>query len=180
MGDPAIDDEVCESCGCEIKDAPLDGSRCVPVCSISLIELLMLGTLLGLLAATTIPQLLHARETAQQKSLHETLAAVRCQIEHFQEHHQGRLPAQGTDSEDEFVAQLCGRTMISGHVETNARFGPYLLGEFPPNPCSGNSGVLVVAGPLQTAQLQTDRNLGWAYSSTTGDFRAILGASTVD
>lgn len=153
---------------------PQNDVRPTAVWCISLIEALMLCTLLGLLAATLVPQLLTAQEDARQESLQETLDAVRTQIALYQKHHQGRLPAQNSESASEFMAQLCGRTEISGRVEANGRFGPYLLGVFPSNPCSQKSGVLVVTGSLQPHHWNGEGSHGWAYNSTTGEFRASL------
>ncbi|MHC4877714.1 MAG: hypothetical protein ACYTGL_14555 [Planctomycetota bacterium] len=174
MGNPtaSVIDDVSREPGSGIRELRRRADQPTMIWGISPIESLMLVTLLGLLVATLFPELLRTQVAAQQKSVQTTVEAVRRQIAHFREHHQGRLPAQGTDSAEQFVDQLFRRTTISGRVAADGRFGPYLLGEFPMNPYVRSSVVLVVAGPLEQRHWQGESDHGWAYSSTTGEFRA--------
>ncbi len=174
MGNPTANviDHINRESGSGVKELERRASQPATVWGISLAEVLMLVTLLGLLLAMLLPELLRTQDEARQKTIQSTVHAVRRQITRFREHHQGRLPAQGTNSEQQFVGQLFERTAISGRIEVEGRFGPYLLGEFPTNPYSRSSTVLVVAGSLTREHFLGDGTHGWAYSSTTGEFRA--------
>jgi len=146
----------------------------------SLIELMIVLTLLGMVCATVIPRLLEASAGAQQKAVLDDLHMFRRQIEQFRTDHAGLLPAQGTNSEAALIAQLTHRTTSAGQVDARGPHGPYLLGDLPSNPYTHSSTVLVVPGPLLEHHFNNPTGHGWAYSSTTGEFRACAGDTVID
>lgn len=133
-------------------------------------EFLVVAVLLVLLAALVVPDVCSAREAAQRRSLDRILVSVRRQIDHFARDHQGRLPAQGSPVESQFIDQLFRRTTIDGNVDVNGRFGPYLLGTFPANPCNGSARVLVSDNVPRDGCHRGDSAYGWIYSPRTGNF----------
>ena len=145
----------------------------------TLIELLIVLALLGILAATFVPRFTAAHQDARRAAVAQDLDMFQRLIGLYREHHNGHLPAEGTDSEETFLKQLRGRTTVTGAVAPNGKYGPYLTGNIPPNPYGGASTVLVVAGPLQPHQCDGNGQHGWTYSSTTGELRANLGGSPV-
>lgn len=152
------------------------------------IELLMAITLLGIVVATLVPQMLSTSEQSRQNSLLLRLHLVRGQIEQFRDSHQGHLPAEGRNSTAEFlddVASLAGNseaTQSSPSVPDTAPAPtrtPEI--EFPPvNPYSLQSDILVIPDRLRRHHYSGNGRHGWAYSSTTGEFRANLSPQTTD
>ena len=138
----------------------------------TLIELMISLALLGILAATLVPRFLSAHQDARQAAVVQDLEMFQRLIALYREHHNGHLPAQGTDSEETFLKQLRGRTTVTGTVAPDGKYGPYLNGNMPANPYGGASTVLVIAGPIQSHQFDGSGTHGWVYSSTTGEVRA--------
>jgi general secretion pathway protein G len=139
---------------------------------ISFIEFAMIAAALSSCAMTLAPELAAATRTAREHALQCDLEMFRRQIEQYQKDHGERLPAVGTNSESTFVAQLTSRSDEHGETSPRGHFGPYILGELPPNPFNGKRRVLVVAGPLNYEHTAGGGNHGWAFSSTTGEFAA--------
>ncbi len=146
----------------------------------TMIELLMVLALLGILAATFVPKFLAAHHDARQAAVVQDLAMFQRLIALYREHHNGHLPAQGTDSEETFLKQLRGRTTVTGNLAPDGKYGPYLKGDMPANPYGGASTVLVIAGPIQPQQCDGNGKHGWVYSSTTGEVRANLRGAVVE
>lgn len=140
----------------------------------TVIEVLIVTALLALLAGIVLPELRAAGQQARCQAVQRDLASFRKQIALYREHHDGRWPAQGTESGDLFAAQLGRRTTHTGTVTDDGRYGPYLFGPLPENPWTFSSRVLVVAGPLRDEHCDGRGSHGWAYSSTTGDIRASI------
>lgn len=144
------------------------------VSGFSPIELLMSLTLLGILAATLVPQMLSSSEEARQTALLHRLHLVRGQIENFRSVHDGRLPGEGRNSAEAFLLDL---TSVADARSEAARKQV----EMPPlNPYTQQSGILVIPDRLQKRHYSGEGNHGWAYSSTTGEFRANLSPQTKD
>lgn len=139
---------------------------------ISFIEFALIAAALSTCAMALAPELAAATRTAREQAVEQDLAMFRRQIEQYKKDHGERLPAVGTNSESTFVAQLTGRSDEHGETSPRGHFGPYLLGELPPNPFNGKRRVLVVPGPLKNEHTRGDGNHGWAFSSMTGEIAA--------
>lgn len=152
------------------------------------IELLMAITLLAIVVATLVPQMLSASEQSKQNSLLLRLHLVRGRISQFRDSHQGHLPAEGRNSAAEFLADLA---RLAGTSETN-EFSRSTFDtapaptrtpeiELPPvNPYTQQSDILVIPDRLRPHHFSGNGRHGWAYSSTTGEFRANLSPQTTD
>jgi prepilin-type N-terminal cleavage/methylation domain-containing protein len=147
----------------------------------TLVEVLIVVVILGILAATVLPQFTSATEDAKESALKQNLQQIRSQIDLYRFQHNGKVPAQGsTLQSDLYMAMLC-TTDATGSPDPAAKlspfnpgagpFGPYLLGQFPPNPFNGLNSVII-----QDTK-DTSGNYGWWYSSKTGEIRACLATS---
>lgn len=150
------------------------------------IELMMSIALLGIVAATLVPQMLSANEETRQHDLLQRLHLVRRQIEQFRSARDGRLPAAGQNSAREFLLDLTGVADDSIYVASEGKARDHQRTnqsnhEIPPlNPYTQQSAILVVPDRLQVRHYSGKGRHGWAYSSTTGEFRANLSPQTKD
>ena len=150
------------------------------------IELLMSITLLGIVAATLVPQMLSANEETRQHELLQRLHLVRRQIEQFRSTNDGRLPAAGQNSAAQFLLDLTGVAddsigIASSRKTPNHQRTNKPSHEIPPlNPYTQRSAILVIPDRLQARHYSGQGRHGWAYSSTTGEFRANLSSQTKD
>tara|TARA_R110002072_G_scaffold303099_1_gene493553 strand:- start:307899 stop:308462 length:564 start_codon:yes stop_codon:yes gene_type:complete len=150
------------------------------------IELLMACTLLAIVVATLVPQMLSASEQSKQTSLLRRLHLVRERIEQFRDSHRGQLPAEGRNSTAEFLADLA---RLAGTSDSN-KFGRSVSDaastnqpeiEIPPtNPYTQRSDILVIPDRLKPHHFSGNGHHGWAYSSSTGEFRANLSPQITD
>ncbi len=145
----------------------------------TLLEVLIVGTLLMLLAATFVPEFTAAHEDARCAAVVEDLTMLRKQIDLYRHQHDGRVPGYATTSEEVFLKQLRRRTDQTGVVSSNGKYGPYLSGEMPRSPFKDSSKVLVVLGPLKAQHADGQGDHGWAYSASTGEIRANVSVSVI-
>jgi len=146
----------------------------------TLVEVLIVVVILGILAATVLPQFTSATEDAKESALKQNLQQIRSQIDLYRFQHNGTVPAQASVVEAELLAALLltseadgstDGTMTSGNFDVGSKsFGPYLLGQFPPNPFNGKNSIILTNGPPQNVS----GSFGWWYNSATGEIRACL------
>lgn len=143
----------------------------------TLVEVLIVVVILGILAATVLPQFTSATEDAKESALKQNLQQIRSQIDLYKFQHNGSNPP-GAAAADFYKAMLC-TTDVNGTTDgtvTGAAaatlgtkaFGPYLLGQFPPNPYTGKNTVSIAATK------PVDEATGWWYNATTGEVRPNL------
>lgn len=137
----------------------------------TLVEVLIVVVILGILAATVLPQFTQASKDAKETSLVQNLQMIRHQVSMYKFQHEGTLPAQGTTSAQALEDQLTKKTAIDGAVDANGAFGPYVLGQLPANPFNNLRSVTVKNGALAAADFDGSTAVGWVYSSTTGELR---------
>ena len=120
----------------------------------SLVELVMVVTILGVLAAIAVPRMTSAATNAAGTALQATLANVRKAIDvYYAEHdrYPGYDHVTGNPNDDAFVDQLLMYTDAGG--KTNATYGhpfiygPYLRSPFPKSPVNDLNTVGVKADP---------------------------------
>jgi general secretion pathway protein G len=164
-----------ETSGSKAADASVSASGFTPI------ELLMATTLLGIVIATLVPQMLSTSEEARRNTLLLRLHSVRGQINQFRQDHNDRFPAEGRNSAEEFVRELTASTNRTDSRFPAGRTVPDPHGKIPPvNPYTQKSEVLVVPGRLKDHHYSGSGRHGWAYSSTTGEFRSNLSPNVTD
>ena len=141
----------------------------------SLVELVIVVTIIGVLASIAVPRLSGAATGANSAALQATLAAVRKAIDmYYAEHgsYPGYDPSTQIPGGDWFIQQL---TMYSDDEgNTNASFsatyknGPYLRKPFPTNPTNDLTTVLVKATP--SAPDPAAGSYGWVAVLSHGYF----------
>ena len=142
----------------------------------SLVELVMVVTIIGIVAAIAVPRLASASGTASANALRATLANVRKAIDvYFAEHGSfpGYLPGTTTPDGTRFAQQLLEYTDETGASNTTYGypyvFGPYLRAPFAKNPTNNLSTVTVKANPSDPDP--ADGSVGWVAVLSTGDFQ---------
>lgn len=143
----------------------------------TLVEVLIVVVILGILAATAIPQFSSANHDSQESALRQNLQTLRSQIELYKFQHGGAYPGSGTPT---FEEQMLKSTKDDGTVGTIGQYayGPYLVGSVPVNPYNGKRGLKVVTADLSTitpGSAQVDEGgaeAGWIYNKSTGQIKA--------
>lgn len=130
----------------------------------TLVEVLIVVVILGILAATVLPQFASTSDEAQESAVIQSLQTLRSQIQLYRFQHEGLLPEK-----DELPGQLISATKIDGTVDAAGDFGPYIIGQLPPNPFNGKRDVLYKDAALTVDDV--DNATGWIYSTKTGDLK---------
>lgn len=128
----------------------------------TLVELMIVVSLLGILAALVVPQFSSNASEARESALGTNLAAVRKQIELYRYHHQGQLPAFEGETSDDFVRRLTAKTDVDGNP--GGDFGPYFQ-RMPPNPFNSLTTVRIGGEPAGA------NSHGWRFDPQTGHFQ---------
>jgi general secretion pathway protein G len=129
----------------------------------TLVEVLVIVTIIGVLAAIVVPQYESGTKEAKLACLRSNLHAIRKQIELYKIHHNGVLPAVVGDAGDEFTRRMTEKTDGSGAAGT--QYGPYLE-RMPVNEFN-NRGTVRVGGAAAGAN--TD---GWRFDPSSNEFQA--------
>lgn len=141
----------------------------------SLVELVIVVTIIGVLASIAVPRLSGAAKGANSAGLQATLACVRKGIDmYYAEHgsYPGYDPSAKTPSGDWFIKQLTMYTDNDGNTNvsfsTTFPYGPYLRKPFPTNPTNDLDTVLVK--PTPGAPDPADGSYGWVAVLSHGYF----------
>ena len=152
----------------------------------TLIEVLIVVVILGILAATVLPQFTSSSANAKESALRADLSQLRSQIGLYRFQHDGVYP-NGTA--DNVVKQLTLASDIGGNTAVVGTagypYGPYLMGQLPTNPFNGGNGILVKATDVTTtdvdpAAMQGSAKVGWIYSTLTGRIIANSSGNAAD
>ncbi|WP_339734536.1 prepilin-type N-terminal cleavage/methylation domain-containing protein [uncultured Gimesia sp.] len=143
----------------------------------TLVEVLIVVVILGILAATVLPQFTSTNDDAKESVLVQDLQTLRGQIQLFKFQHNGKYPADGSSDTDDFRDALLlssDKDGSTGAVGSKA-FGPYLIGNIPPNPYTGGRGIMIVSDVPGTETDETakdgDEIVGWIYDPATGQIK---------
>jgi type II secretory pathway pseudopilin PulG len=137
----------------------------------SLLELLVVITFMGLVAAVVIPRMCEGSTGTSDAGLNADLAILRNALDMYACEHSGTYPATAS-----FEAQITQYTDASGAPNPTRTatyvFGPYLQ-QIPTLPVGARKGNTAVAAAY-------GGNAGWKYDSTTGDIRANTADADTD
>jgi general secretion pathway protein G len=128
---------------------------------LTLVEVLIVITVLGIIASVVVPQLTSAGTTDKIGDLKTNLRVIRDRLETYRLQHMNNYPT----SPDTFDDQMTKASRADGTTSSiNAQgynLGPYLL-SIPNNPFTNANTI--GSGPVGTS--------AWYYDSKTGHFRA--------
>jgi len=134
----------------------------------TLIEVLVVVTLLGILAAMVIPQFVSATDETRENSVKMNLHRIRTQIDLYTQQHDGNRPTLAN-----FEAQMTQMSNVDGLTggtrNTGYKFGPYMM-DVPKNIRS--SGNTVGNGAVGSSD--------WYYDEESGVFRANDSAASAE
>lgn len=144
----------------------------------TLVEVLIVVVILGILAATVLPQFTTANDDAKESALVQDLQTLRSQIELFKFQHSNSYPAAGSTNPTDFENAMLLSSSVDGTTGPvgTLPLGPYIVGQIPPNPFNGLRTVTVVNS---AALPSSDGTTGWIYSSLTGRIKANIDTTTM-
>ncbi len=116
----------------------------------TLVELVIVISVLGILAALVIPKFTDASTTAQTSSVQNTLRSARIALERYKLDHNDAYPAIG----DMWTA-MTGRTDQDGTINASGDFGPYIK-SVPINPFTNSSTVVAFGAGAATDGFEYD------------------------
>jgi len=145
----------------------------------TLAEVLIVVVILGILAATVLPQFTSANNDAKESALVQDLQTFRSQFELFEFQHEGKAPAVVNDTFTNHMLKSSDVKGVTGAPGTKA-FGPYFVGQLPPNPFTGARDVKVIDSgidafePDEAATGEGNQKAGWIYSKGEGRLKANI------
>jgi general secretion pathway protein G len=133
----------------------------------TLVEILIVVVIMGILAATIIPQFNASTQDASINTAIFNLQTLRSQVELYKANHLGSVPTALSNLT--LRSDASGATTTDVTAATTYPFGPYLA-SIPNNPINNTSGWATTASSSFTtgATAATPGTNGWLYNSTTG------------
>ena len=135
----------------------------------SLIELVIVITILGIIAGIALTRMSRGTEGAASSALAEDLGVLRKAVDLYQGEHDGLYP---TDPANQLTKYTDGFGNVSPTQDTAHTLGPYLR-SVPSLPVGAARGSLGI-GSAGSA------GIGWVYDSSSGNISANTTASEVD
>lgn len=152
----------------------------------TLVEVLIVVVILGILAATVLPQFTAASDDAKESALRQDLQLLRGQIQMYRFQHDGAFPG---DTSTEVADKLTKASNLAGATATPGTagypYGPYLVGQLPPNPFNGGRAIRVITGSVASAVVDEaeavgTEKVGWIYSKDLGEVKANTTGMAAD
>jgi general secretion pathway protein G len=143
----------------------------------TLVELILVITILGILAALVIPTFQGNIATAKESAAKSDLMTIRTQIELYKLQHNQYPPGyvNGADAPIATVSlQLIGTTTVTGQTSPSTiptdpfLYGPYLK-KIPKNPFNELSTIEYVAEATAFAAAANGTSSGWLYKKETAE-----------
>ena len=144
----------------------------------TLIEVILVVTILGILAALVLPTFSDHATGARESAAKSNLMTIRSQIELYKLQHNG-IPPGYVDGAGAPVAtvelQFVGTSMVGGAPSPSTvpvglfLYGPYLK-KIPKNPFNGLSTLAYVAQATAFSAAVNGTSSGWLYKKETGEF----------
>jgi len=134
----------------------------------TLVEILIVITMLAILAAMILPRMVGAQEEARESAIETDVQMMRRQILVYSAQHIGKGPhldASGNFDPNNLPDRLTGKTDMDGTINPSGKCGPYMQ-EWPTNPYSSSA----VAGKISfgtNAAPPRNGTTGWYYNTDT-------------
>jgi general secretion pathway protein G len=123
----------------------------------TLVEILIVVTILAILAAIVVPHFTSAAEESKLSNLMTNLQLIRTQLEMYRMEHEETF--FGNRYPTNINAQLTGKTDADGTLNASGAYGPYMH-IFPANP--------FLDDPAMAVKTRGKPGEGWSYSGMTG------------
>ena len=145
----------------------------------TLVEILIVVTILGILAAVVLPTLQGHTVSARESAVKDSLRTMRTQIEFYKMEHDGVPPGyvNGEGVPESFLLlHFTGTTMVTGHASPNKvptapfLYGPYIR-KLPENPYNNLSTIIYVAEATAFSDAVDGTSSGWLYKKETAEFK---------
>ncbi len=130
----------------------------------TLIELMIIVTIIGILAAIVIPTFSNANDTAKGSSVASQLNTVKKSLVMYNTDHDGQYPTDAQLITNQWQV-LTNTTDINGDV-TGSDYGPYF--QKPPFNAFKDSSIVAA-----------DNSAAWQYTSSTGTILAVVPAQVI-
>lgn len=143
----------------------------------TLVELIIVITILGIMAAIVIPTFQGNVATAKESASKTNLMTIRTQLELYKLQHNGYPPGyvNGAGAPVATVQlQLIGTTTVTGQASPSTvpsapfLYGPYLK-KIPQNPYNKLSTIVYVADATAFSAAVDGTSSGWLYKKETGE-----------
>jgi len=163
------------------EGCPAGGRTAAPCRRVAytLVEVLIVVTLLSIVAMAVIPEFVSASEDAREAAVLTDLGVCRRQIQLYTLHHGGRAPHVdefGSKDTANFIARLTERTDPDGKLNATGVCGPYIL-EWPVNPYCDSEAVGKQIKFAKPALPALDGASGWYYSTETALLHSNCGVN---
>ncbi len=145
----------------------------------TLVEILIVVTILGILAAVVLPTLQGHTVSARESVVKDCLRTMRTQIEFYKMDHDGVPPGyvNGEGVPESFLPlHFTGTTTVTGQASPNKvptapfLYGPYVK-KLPENPYNKLSTIIYVAEATAFSDAVDGTSSGWLYKKETADFK---------
>ncbi|OHB80735.1 MAG: hypothetical protein A2Z25_02935 [Planctomycetes bacterium RBG_16_55_9] len=145
----------------------------------SLVEIILVVTILGILAAIVLPSFQNHAANAKESAVKSNLMTIRSQLEVYKLQHSGLPPGYVGGAEAPMatlVLQLTATSTVTGAVSASTvpadpyLYGPYLK-KIPENPYNGLSTIAYVGGGTEFSAAADGTSSGWLYKRETAEFR---------
>jgi len=158
----------------------------------TLVEVLIVVTILGILAAVLLPTIPSMKRSASETALKQVLVQIRIAIQRYSFAHKGVYPSQVTDGSNSagsvqcFARQLRMRTNADGIVlsqsSTEKGCGPFLHSTIPHCPVGmlQRKNTINIVSEDGRIHADTSPQHAWKYNSRTGEFICNSNALCVD
>ena len=143
----------------------------------TLVELMIVVTILGILAAIVLPEFQGHAAESKESAVKSSLHSVRCQIELYKMQHNslnpgyiGAAPSPMANFYNQFIgtSQVSGLARSSKSTDSTYLFGPYLM-QMPKNPFNNLNTVTIVTDG--TTEFSANDASGWLYEKTAGTLK---------
>jgi len=145
----------------------------------TLVELMIVVTILGILAAIVLPEFQGHAAESKESAIKSSLHTVRAQIELYKMQHNGLNPGYWSTvgvSGNNFYYQFIGTSKLNGMSVSSKTpageylYGPYLM-QMPNNPFNDKNDVKMVSSGVTDFSTAVDDLTGWLYQKETATFK---------